>query len=38
MMETDKRIPVLDPIALTISPRMVSNPMMIPPSMAAVGM
>jgi hypothetical protein len=36
-METDKRIPVLEPVACKTSPRIVSKPITIPPSIAAVG-
>ena len=31
-------MPVLDPVALTTSPRIVNNPIVIPPRLAAVGM
>lgn len=37
-METDRRIPVLEPVALTTSPRIVNNPIVMPPRQAAVGM
>lgn len=36
-IETDSKIPVLEPIALRKSPRIVSNPITIPPNIAAVG-
>lgn len=36
-METDKRIPVLEPVIFMTSPKIVSKPIVIPPNIAAVG-
>lgn len=37
-METDNKIPVVEPMALTKSPKTVKSPIVIPPNIAAVGM
>jgi hypothetical protein len=37
-MDTESRIPVLEPAALTTLPKIVSKPITIPPNMAAVWM
>lgn len=36
-MFTDNKIPVVDPITFNKSPKIVKNPITIPPSIAAVG-
>lgn len=37
-MDTESKIPVVEPAALTTLPKIVSKPMVIPPNMAAVWM
>lgn len=37
-METESKIPVVEPVAFTIFPKIVNNPIVIPPNIVAVGM